>query len=38
MTVNNKKLNDLILVENDVTYVPLRDLADALGATLQWDD
>ncbi|MGG4452959.1 copper amine oxidase N-terminal domain-containing protein [Brevibacillus porteri] len=38
VTVNNKKLNDLILVENDVTYVPLRDLADALGATLQWDD
>jgi Copper amine oxidase N-terminal domain len=38
VTVNNKKLNDLILVENDVTYVPLCDLADALGATLQWDD
>ncbi|EJL24358.1 copper amine oxidase N-terminal domain-containing protein [Brevibacillus sp. BC25] len=38
VTVNNKKLVQQTFVENDVTYVSLRELADVLGATIQWND
>ncbi|BAH43253.1 hypothetical protein BBR47_22760 [Brevibacillus brevis NBRC 100599] len=38
VTVDNKKLVQQTFVENDVTYVSLRELADILGATIQWDD
>lgn len=38
VTVNNKKLVQQTFVENGVTYVSLRELADVLGATIQWND
>ncbi|MCC8435860.1 copper amine oxidase N-terminal domain-containing protein [Brevibacillus sp. M2.1A] len=38
VTVNNKKLVQQTFIENDVTYVSLRELADVLGATIQWND
>ncbi|MFG0214810.1 copper amine oxidase N-terminal domain-containing protein [Brevibacillus porteri] len=38
VTVNNQKLVNQTFTENDVTYVSLRELAKALGATIQWDD
>ncbi|MED1785642.1 copper amine oxidase N-terminal domain-containing protein [Brevibacillus fortis] len=38
VTVNNKKLVQQTFVENDVTYVSLRELAGVIGATIQWND
>ncbi|NQF12495.1 copper amine oxidase N-terminal domain-containing protein [Brevibacillus sp. HB1.3] len=38
ITVDNKKLVQQVFAENNVTYVSLRELADILGVTIQWDD
>ncbi|MED1944557.1 MULTISPECIES: copper amine oxidase N-terminal domain-containing protein [Brevibacillus] len=38
VTVDNKKLVQQVFAENDVTYVSLRELADILGVSIQWDD
>ncbi|WP_411553351.1 glucosaminidase domain-containing protein [Paenibacillus lautus] len=37
VTVNGKKIKDGKLI-NDVTYVPLRAVGEALGAKIEWDN
>ncbi|WP_409178481.1 copper amine oxidase N-terminal domain-containing protein [Brevibacillus fortis] len=38
VTANNQKLVNQTFTENDITYVSLRELVEALDGTIQWDD
>jgi hypothetical protein len=36
--VNNKRLTSNVVIENGISYVPLRDFAESIGATVSWDE
>ena len=36
--VNNIRLNEKVILENDRTYIPLRAVGESMGASVSWDD
>ncbi|NGQ97003.1 copper amine oxidase N-terminal domain-containing protein [Brevibacillus sp. SYP-B805] len=38
LMVNNQRVSTQALIENGITYVPIRALSEALGAEISWDE
>ena len=36
--VNGMRVNEKVIMSNDRTYIPLRAVGEAMGATVQWDE